>query len=234
MVYGIVYKVTNAINGKCYIGQTIKTLKKRINEHKQNIKLNRYPIVILYKAIKKYGWDNFKWEVIKECDSREILNIMETFMIIVYKTHMSENGYNMTWGGDGINGYNHSDETKRKISCANKGNKFWLGKRHSDETKRKISMSKKGIKIYTEKMKEERSILYTGSNNPFYGKKHTIESKFKQRIINEKTYRIAFPDEHIEIIKGLKNFCFINSLNYNKMKSKRECSNFKILEVINA
>ena len=76
----IVYKATNIINNKCYIGQTTDTLDNRIKRHLiKSKKTNNY----FHNAIRKHGIDNFKWEILYECDSKEILNLMETFKIIV-------------------------------------------------------------------------------------------------------------------------------------------------------
>ena len=95
---GYIYKITNKINQKIYIGQTAKTIEERFQEHiidakKQNIK-NRP----LYKAFNKYGIENFSIELIEEC-ANEILSEREIYWIKYFNSY--HNGYNATLGGDG-------------------------------------------------------------------------------------------------------------------------------------
>lgn len=97
---GYIYKITNLINGKCYIGQTSKYYQLRWNEHKKCAFNNNrlaydYP---LYKAFRKYGIVNFKFEVIEECEIEE-LDDKEIFYIEKYNSF--HNGYNQTLGGSG-------------------------------------------------------------------------------------------------------------------------------------
>lgn len=138
----IIYKATNLINNKCYIGQTKLTLQKRTKDHR-NSKDNLY----FHNAIRKYGIENFKWEVIFECDDKWVLNVMETFKIIVNHSHVSENGYNLSWGGEsGTNGYKFTDEQLKIMRETHSGidNGFY-GKNHTKETKdylRKINLGK--------------------------------------------------------------------------------------------
>jgi group I intron endonuclease len=162
----IVYKIKNLYNDKSYIGQTSLLLDERFSQH---IKDSRKPKYLIHKALNKYGKENFTLNVLCVCESKEVLNIMETFMIMVHKSHVSEGGYNLTWGGDGIYGYNHTEEAKKKMSemkigCKGRmkteeekrkigeknkinsiGNKNMLGKHHTEETKRKMSEKHKGI-----------------------------------------------------------------------------------------
>lgn len=90
---GIIYKITNKVNGKSYIGQTRYTIEFRWKQH-QHKKDNTY----FHNAIHKYGVDNFNIEILEECDTEE-LNQKEIFYIAKYDTF--KNGYNLTIGGDG-------------------------------------------------------------------------------------------------------------------------------------
>lgn len=90
---GIIYKITNKVNGKSYIGQTRYTIEFRWRQH-QHKKDNTY----FHNAIHKYGIDNFSIEILEECDIKN-LNSREIFYIAKYDTF--NNGYNLTIGGDG-------------------------------------------------------------------------------------------------------------------------------------
>lgn len=90
---GFIYKVTNKVNGKAYIGQTRYTVEFRWRQH-QHKKDNAY----FHHAIQKYGADNFNVVVLEECDVSQ-LDEREIFYIAKYDTF--NNGYNMTIGGGG-------------------------------------------------------------------------------------------------------------------------------------
>lgn len=92
---GFVYKITNKINGKIYIGQTIRSIRIRWNEHCKD----KYHCKKLVKAISKYGKNNFKVDQIDKANSIEELNEKEIFWISVYKTTNRNIGYNIEIGG---------------------------------------------------------------------------------------------------------------------------------------
>ena len=101
-----IYKIENLINGKKYIGQSVNILErwgdhKRINERPLEKVKQTYP---LYRAFKKYGLENFSFEVIEEC-SKEELDSRERYWIANYHTYIKDPqgpGYNLTLGGGGI------------------------------------------------------------------------------------------------------------------------------------
>lgn len=98
-----IYKITNLINGKIYIGKSLN-IKARIQAHKSYYKTNapsknnKYWHNKLYTAMREFGIDNFSFEVIEECKSEE-LDQKEIYWINYYDSY--NNGYNMTLGGDG-------------------------------------------------------------------------------------------------------------------------------------
>jgi group I intron endonuclease len=154
----VIYKATNKINNKCYIGQTVKSLRTRKLSHINLCKNNR--INNFYNAVNKYGWNNFKWEVLCECNSKEELDEMEFHYIKQYDTY--KNGYNMTLGGDkGTYGWIPTKETRKKMSISKQNYVPWnKGKHLSEETKKKISKSKKGMVSYTKLNEDDiREIL---------------------------------------------------------------------------
>ncbi len=102
----IIYKVTNTINNKIYIGQTKRKLGQRRSNHLYYAKKNND--TVFARALNKYGKDIFKWEVIDTADNQEEINIKEKYYIKYYKSLVTENGYNVSKGGyDGerIDGY---------------------------------------------------------------------------------------------------------------------------------
>lgn len=114
----IIYKATNLVNGKVYIGQTKYSLEKRMNGHiKQSKSSNDEKIHYFQHAIKKYGENNFKWEIITEC-SQEESDILEIYYIQLCDSHNNEKGYNETIGGRGVVGNKLTEEQKQKISKA--------------------------------------------------------------------------------------------------------------------
>lgn len=113
-INGVIYCIENKINGKKYIGQTIQGFEKRINEHKRyslssRSKFDSSPK--LYRAIRKYGWDNFKKYILYITKSLNILNKKEIEFIKIFNT--IDNGYNLTEGGENTK---ISDYTKKQHS----------------------------------------------------------------------------------------------------------------------
>jgi len=181
----IIYKITNILNYKSYIGKTTKTLNKRWSKHLNRLKYNKDNIYF-YNALRKYGIENFTLKTLCECSSWEIMSIMETFMIMVHKTHVSEDGYNLTWGGEGMHGFKHLKESKIKMSRSHKGlqagtSNPMYGKNHSEESKRKNSESHKGNN-HTEEAKRKISDATKGENNPMYGKKRIFSKETKRKM----------------------------------------------------
>ncbi len=146
-----VYIHRNKINGKIYVGQTCQIPEKRWDNGRGYETSTRF-----FNAILKYGWDNFEHIIIKQNLSQEEANILEIQLIKQYQTQNDKYGYNITSGGSN---YSHSEETKKKIGKAN--SIALKGKTHSSDWSKKISQK------------------FTGQGNPFYGKKHTEESKRK-------------------------------------------------------
>lgn len=104
---GFIYKITNKVNGKSYIGQTIQNVKERFYQHCATKCSQAILNMVIHKAITKYGKSNFTIEVIEEVESAN-LNDRERYWIKYYDSY--NNGYNSTEGGqDGIKLFKNLD-----------------------------------------------------------------------------------------------------------------------------
>ena len=102
---GFIYKITNKINGKSYIGKTTFSIQKRFQEHLNDSLKERNEKRPLYDAIRKYGKENFFISLVEECDINN-LSSREIYWINYYDTF--SNGYNATIGGDGAILYDYN------------------------------------------------------------------------------------------------------------------------------
>lgn len=155
-----IYKITNKINGKVYIGQSVD-IDTRWRQH-----INAKDDVLIHKSIQKYGVENFSFEILLEC-SEEMLNDWERDMISLYDC-ISPNGYNLTDGGGRCK---YSEETRLKMSEAKKGIHF------SEEHKRKIGNARKGIPC-----SEETKIKISNAHK---GKHFSEETRRKMSEVNK-------------------------------------------------
>lgn len=107
-----IYRATNLINNKVYIGFTAHW-PHRINGHNYDRRYGNTDKPF-YNAIKKYGWDAFEWDAIYQSqDFEHTLNVMETHFITEYRSWVGFddcNGYNTTLGGEGTRGWKRSPE----------------------------------------------------------------------------------------------------------------------------
>lgn len=180
-----IYKYTNLINGKVYIGQTCRGLESRARKDGCGYK----GCPKFWNAIQKYGWCNFKGEILLENLSSEEACRLEEEYIRMYNS--VENGYNVLYNSttEYSKHYrtNVSDSMKSslkniqrieklKVSMKGEGNPFY-GKHHTEETKEKIRSKKIG-KHLTEEHKKKIS---KNNTRPFLGRKHKPESKEKMR-----------------------------------------------------
>lgn len=145
MIIYCIYKSTNKITSKSYIGYTAAGLSKRKSSHirKSFYRNSNAYHNIFHRAIRKYGKDAFEWEILyQSTDKEHTIKEMESHFIKEYNT-FKPYGYNMTLGGEGSVGrvgFKHSKETIEKLRMVNTGVVF------SIERKRNISLSKIGKK----------------------------------------------------------------------------------------
>lgn len=179
----VVYKTTNTINGKFYVGQDSKNNPSYLGSG-----------VLLKKAIEKHGRENFVKEILEVCNTKEQLNEREIFWI--EETKAREVGYNLAEGGHG--GSTYTEETRRRISAQFKGrivSPETVQKRketkqkvlevdpnaykHTEESKLKIGEKNKG-RVPSEYNKLMSSIKNSRENNPNYGKSIPWSEERKQ------------------------------------------------------
>lgn len=169
-----VYRITNLVNGKCYIGSAINLVKRKESHFRKSTNIH------LFYAINKYGKENFLWEVLEEC-SKENLIEQEQFWIDQYNF---DDLYNICpIAGNTLNVI-LSEEHKNKISIGGKGRIVSAETRERNKIaatnlpeevreKRRISAKKMWERPeYTEKMKNVKRNI---------GRKHSIETKEKMR-----------------------------------------------------
>lgn len=137
-----VYLRTNIINGMAYVGLA-NDFERR--EYDWNYLKKPYAGAYIDRARKKYGVENFKTEILVECETQEELSKWEQYYIKELNTKFP-NGYNLTDGGEyGIKGFKHTEESKNKMSEAKKGSTPWMkGKHHTEDSKKKQSEARKG------------------------------------------------------------------------------------------
>jgi group I intron endonuclease len=157
-----IYKITNLINGKVYIGQSIDILNKRWPYHKYLLNCDKHSNKHLQNAWNKYGEDNFDFSIICQCDP-DNLDDYEICYIKLYKSYLSEFGYNKTYGGDGMI--------------------------PTEETRKKMSIAHKGI-LGTPESKAKQSLKLSGINNPMFGRKGELSPVYGKPKSKETVQRL--------------------------------------------
>ena len=187
-----VYMHVNKINDKKYIGITCQD----VNDRWKNGHGYQADQDVFYKAIQKYGWDNFNHIIVKENLTFKEANQLEMELISLYKTNCCkyknpEYGYNMTDGGDGHKGWSPTEENRKNMSNAQMGKKLSdehklkislseKGKTLSEEHKRKISQNNKG-RVFSQETREKISAAKRGRPSPNKGVPMSEEQKEKLR-----------------------------------------------------
>jgi group I intron endonuclease len=152
----VLYKITNLLNNKVYVGQTTRPLSHRWTQHLRDSVCFDYP---LYRAIRKYGVENFKCEELLTANSIEELNKAEQQFINDLNTTNRYVGYNILPGGQN---WKMPEEVKQKISKALKGKKF---KQHISKEKRSKIARENAKKAFSEDKLEKWAVL--NGSRPF-------------------------------------------------------------------
>lgn len=169
-----IYCIRNITTGKKYIGQSIDIHKEWKSSHLPALKYNRHHNKYLQRAWNKYGESNFEHFIVYNCDENK-LNEYEEYYIKYLKSHYTENGYNMSFGGETVmKGRNHTRETKIKMSISKKNMSY--------ETKEKIGKAVIGRK------KDNASSKYHGVMKRIANKNKNIYwracIKINKKVIN--------------------------------------------------
>lgn len=197
------YMATCISNGKSYIGQSRNPIKRILEHIRTSMGNNTAKQKLIHKAIRKYGIHNFQWEIIQSEIPIEKINETEISAILLFNTK-NPYGYNVTDGGEGLNGTTVSEETRKKMSESRKkyiteevrqemkkrmiNNTFNLGNKQSEETKSKISKANLGKKR-SDEFRKHLQLINTGKTlsedhrqkllESNIGKKHSEETKAK-------------------------------------------------------
>lgn len=186
---GYIYKITNNINKKMYIGKTIRQPEIRWNEHLTD---TRHPDLPLQRAFKKYGKEQFTFEIIEEVDD-SLLNDLEIYYIKHFNSF--EHGYNATTGGEG--GANHILSKEQQELILN----LWQEKKTIKEISNITGHSFQSIRYY---------ILKTGIDKETYLeqiKEHKkISQKNKKTKIRQKSFEIFNEEQRNEIFNLFNNY----------------------------
>lgn len=201
----IIYKVTNKLNGKIYIGQTCRSLDERIRSHYKSSRLGS--ITNFHRALLKYNVSDFNWEIICNCNTKEQLNYLEQKFINEFNSFKM--GYNMTDGGDG------GDTISMKSNTSNqgvkKGNIPWNKGINMKELGYTYT-NKKSRNKFTQQQKDVHSKLIKQSNRFKEGiKKRTpakqviIEDDLGNVWNRQKDFIQYIKLSHHTVRKGLQN-----------------------------
>lgn len=216
---GFIYKVTNLINNKVYIGQTSLTICQRWEAHIKKAKMhtNRY----LYDAMNHYGYNNFIVESLEEC-SNESLDEREKYWIAFYDSTNPDTGYNLTSGGGGGNTWTlnpHKEATLEKSRVSKMGENYMPITRLSllDDIKNKLTMGEMRKKYHrNNRTLNTYSIKYFGEilsklrkveNSSWFKKKEIDKDQFYSDIVENKLSITSLAKKYNMCDNTLNNKC---------------------------
>lgn len=203
-----IYKMTNKINGKIYIGKTKKSISERIAQHINDSKREKNKNRPIYIAIKEYGIDNFSIEEIEEVPE-EKADERERYWIEYYRSFKF--GYNSTFGGSGKNyiDYDLVAETYKNVHCISKTAE--LCNCHVDSVRNVLNQKNIEIdKIYPIKLISKIVNMYDKNGNYIQTFSSTREaSRFLIKKYNLNPESESGYSSHIsECCKGKRKTCY--------------------------
>ncbi len=158
----LVYKATNRVNGKIYFGKTNNLTRRKI-EHISEARRNRN--YHFYNAIRKYGSENFIFELVQTFETEEAAYQAEIDLIQQFKTTDPKIGYNRTPGGNGVRVTEAERQRRSALGKTWVGSKNpFYGRTHSVSTRQRLSESRKA---------------FVGERHPLWGTSHSTETRDK-------------------------------------------------------
>jgi group I intron endonuclease len=214
----IIYKAENKINGKIYIGQTVTSMEDRIRRHLWSTYRGPFQC-----ALKKYGLNEFDFETVAWCETKNQGDFLERFYIDFFGSKIPI-GYNLTDGGDGSLGRKFSKETIERLRIANKGSQNPMfgkasalrgikGINHPCYGKKRPDTAQRNKKLSGERNPMAKRIgplnpffgkgyMNAGPKNPNYGKHWSAE---KRKLISERTREsMKRPDVRAKFLIGIQ------------------------------
>lgn len=201
---GYIYKITNTLNGKAYIGETKQDdVQKRWNAHKKSIKYNN-GCPLLTQAFNKYGIDKFKFEVLIICFNDACFEL-EKYYIKKYNT-FGENGYNGTPGGEGggaFRGRKHTPENVQKIK--ERSREYYKSEENRQKLSNILKQKYKTDPSYREKISQAQkervrqnihNLQHKNNNGTIIKRKYAQEIKEKISKSLLKYYQTNTPEKH--------------------------------------
>lgn len=176
-----IYKITNLINGKIYIGKDTTNDKNYYGSG-----------LLILKSIKKFGRENFMKEIIDECTTNKELCEKEKYWIDYYKSTNLSIGYNISLGGDGgdvISNHPNKNEIIKKVSISMK-NRVFTNKHKENLSKNHYSSKYRKGKNYVEMYGEEKTLEYKeklkNARKKYKNQKERLGEKYEEYVINLK------------------------------------------------
>lgn len=178
------YLITNEITHKKYVGQTSSEIgyKRRFDIHCSTAMYKyRKDNSILHASIRKYGKESFSVKrLLKDIDEDKIDFYEQLWIMKLDTFYRGGNGYNMTLGGQGIHGYHHTEETKKKVSEMFRGRSVpedVIQKRKDTTSKNKSLEKRSKNPLWKQHISEGAKKRFETEPSTFKGRKHTQEAK---------------------------------------------------------
>jgi len=232
----VIYQIRNINNGKVYIGSTMDYLGRQ-RRHLCRLNNNNHHSIILQRSWNKHGGDNFIFEILEVIYDKNVLLEREQYYLDIYDSYNPKNGYNICKVAGSSIGFNHTEETKVKMSKSHIGVKKGPC---SDKTKKKISNTKLERDLSEAVIKREKTLLSKdkdifkkiGKKSSETQKKNGLNKGSNNPNYNNSNLLVYNGDDEIVFITSndeFENFCLDNDLpNRALIKSRISGGEYKL------